>query len=328
MSICLIATGGTIASHHDGTSWTNLDGHALVAELDRHGVADGHPIDVEVVDVAAGPSSNLSVDDMAAIVGHVRAAIDAGHDGVVVTHGTDTLDLTAFLADLLLGVGPDRPPVVFTGAMRVHSHPDPDGPRNMLDALRVAAHPSARGREVLVCLDGVLHAADRVVKVDAGSLDAFTSAPLGPVGAVVDGVPVFRHDPPRRPAATALEPDVGFVSCVPGLDAADAEHHLHGRRGAVVEGYGDLNLPAALWGPVHRATGAGTLVVVASRAFTATSRSEGLDLLGAVGAGGLTAPKARLAVMAALGSCAGHDEAIAFLHEHRLVRSPDHRSST
>ncbi|MEZ5247888.1 MAG: asparaginase domain-containing protein [Ilumatobacteraceae bacterium] len=159
MTIHLIATGGTISSHHDGEGWTELDGAALVGELAAD--LDVAGIDVEVADVRSGPSSNLSVDDMLAVAERVRSALAAGADGVVVTHGTDTIELTAFVTELVLGIDPDRPPVVFTGSMRVHSHMAPDGPTNMLDAIRTAAHPAAIGREVMVCLDGTLHAAAR-----------------------------------------------------------------------------------------------------------------------------------------------------------------------
>jgi L-asparaginase len=326
MTVRLVATGGTISSHHDGQGWTELTGADLVAELrddlDRAGV------EVEVVEVAAGPSSHLSVDDMVAIAGHVRAALSEGQ-GVVVTHGTDTIELTSFVTDLLLPAADDRPPVVFTGSMRVHSHPQPDGPRNLLDALVVAGDTAARGRGVLVCVDGMLHAAARVVKCDAGSLDAFSSAPLGPVGAVHGGTVAVHHDaPPAGPHATELAADVPLLTVYPSIDPNEVARTLDGRRGAVLEVFGDLNVPRSLWGPIHEAWRAGTLVVLASRPFTATTRSEGLDLLGAIGAGGLTAQKARLATMAALGGDATRDDAIAFLHARRLVRPHDQRSST
>ncbi len=326
MTVHLVATGGTISSHLGPEGWTNLDGRTLLDEIGPQLDADG--IQVSVVDVAAGPSSNLTVDDMLAIAGHVRAALDAGADGVVVTHGTDTIELTAFLAELVLGVDRTRRPVVFTGSMRVHSHPRPDGPGNMLDAIRLAAHPGAIGREVLVCLDATVHAASRVVKHDAGSVDAFTSAPLGPVGTMREGAPLLAAAPAPRPSAAGFEPDVPLVTCYPGMAAEEVARVLAGRPGAVVEVFGDLNVPVPLWAPIHAAWQAGALVVLASRPFTATVRTEGLDLLGAVGAGGLTAQKARLATMAALGSTEARDDAILFLHRHRLERPPHDRSST
>jgi hypothetical protein len=102
VTVQLVATGGTISSHRTEDGWTGLDGAALLDDVRAELDADG--IDVDVVDVAAGPSSNLSVDDMLAIAGRVRDALDDGVEGVVVTHGTDTVELTAFVTELLLGV--------------------------------------------------------------------------------------------------------------------------------------------------------------------------------------------------------------------------------
>lgn len=323
MTVHVIATGGTISSHLGPDGWVGLDGAALVAELAPL------PVAVEVHDVAAGPSSHLSVADMVTIVGRIRDSLDLGATGVVVTHGTDTIELTAFVAQLLLGTSATRAPVVFTGSMRVHSHPQPDGPRNLADAITVAAHPDAVGRDVLVCLDGHLHGADRVIKVDATSLDAFTSSPFEPLGSVRDGAVTFASTGrAERVPATSMHADVPLITCYPGIDATQVAAALDGRRGAVIEAFGDLNVPSQLWAPIHLAARAGTLVVLASRPFTHTFDNDGLQQLGAVGAGGLTAQRARLATMAALGTCATRDDAVAFLHSHRLHHDAQDRSST
>jgi L-asparaginase len=326
VNVHLVATGGTLSSHLSDDGWTNLHGRELLADIDADLAVAG--IDVTVEDVTAGPSSNLSVDDMLTVVGSVRAALDRGADGVVVTHGTDTMELTSFLAELVLGIGSDRRPVVFTGSMRVHSHVAADGPANLLDAIRVAASSTAVGREVLVCVNGELHAAATVHKCDATSLDAFTSAPFRPVGRVVDGAPRFDvPGPPPTSPTPNLHAEVPLITCYPGMPAADLATALDGARGAVVEVFGDLNAPMQLWQPIHDAWRAGTLVVLASRPFTDTTRNEGLDMLGAVGAGGLTAQKARLAAMAALGSGGDRDTAIELLHRHARPRDPHDRSS-
>lgn len=316
MSVLVIATGGTISSHFDGTQWQGLDGASLVGELGdlSHLAPDG----VDVVDAAAGPSSNLSFDDMLAIARRIAAALDGGATGVVVLHGTDTLELTAFTTQLLLGTTPSRRPVVFTGSMRVHSHPEPDGPRNLRDAITVAASPAAAGREVLVCLEGALHAADRVVKRSAASVDAFDSAPFAPVGRVADGRVEFSGSAEPRSAAPTFLTDVPLVTCYPGISGDAVTAAIGDSPGAVVEAFGDLNMPLSAWAAVHAACSAGRLVAVASRPFTPTASSEGLDLAGAVGAGGLTAQKARLALMAALGTCSGRADAVAFLHQYAL----------
>lgn len=322
MTVHVVATGGTITSHHDGTAWRNLDGPTLIAEL------GDLPVDVEVHDVAAGPSSNLSVDDMVAIAGRVRDALDAGAEGVVVIHGTDTMELTAFVTQLLLGTQPDRRPVVFTGSMRVHSHPAPDGPDNLRRAIAVAASADAAGRDVMVCLEGALHAADRVRKRHAASVDAFDSAPFAPLGEVTPAGEVRFHRPsPMRAAADGLAGPVPLVTCYPGIAATTLAAALDGARGVVVEGFGDLNVPHSLWAPIHVAWKDGLLVVLASPAFTPNTGGDDLRSLGAVGAGGLTAQKARLAVMAALGTTTDRDAAVAFLHQYALAFDAGDRST-
>ena len=272
-------------------------------------------------------SSNMGPGDWLRIAEDIRVQIDQ-FDGVLVIHGTDTMDLTAFTAQLLLGTSADRRPVVFTGSMRVHSHPQPDGPANLRDAIAAASSEAAVGRDVLVCMEGVLHAADRVVKHHAASVDAFHSAPLSAVGRVSAGaVEITAASPPRTPA-TAFADSVPLVTGYPGIDADEVAARLDGAAGAVVEGFGDLNVPQQLWLPIHTAWQRGALVVLASRPFTPTTTNDGLALLGAVGAGGLTAQKARLAVMAALGTEADREAAVAFLHQYALVHDTADRGTS
>lgn len=312
MTVRVLATGGTIASHFDGRAWTEIDGHRLVAEL------RDLPAEVSVTDVATGPSSSLSSDDMVAIAQRIEGAIELGAQGVVVTHGTDTMELTAFVAQLLLGTTPERPPVVFTGSMRAHSHPAPDGPTNLRDAIAVAADPSSVGRDVMVCIGGEIHAADRVRKRNGVSLDAFTSYPFEPIGHVRSGAVTHGAPSLHRRAAEAMAIDVPLVTCHPGMTADGVAAAARTAAGIVIEGFGDLNVPRSIWQPIHEAWQAGTLVVIASSAFTPNRGDDDLRALGAVGAGGLTAQKARLAVMAALASTSTRDEAIEFLHQYAL----------
>ena len=287
----VLATGGTIASHHDGDDWINLDGAQLVGELGDL----THIADVSVRDIEAGPSSQLSVADMLSIVEQVSQS-DA--DGVVVTHGTDTLELTAFVASLLV---PPSVPVVFTGSMRPHSHDDPDGPRNMRDSIVVAASQWSGG--VTVCMNGELHAPRRVRKLNASSVEAFFSIPYGPVGHVAGGVVSSIADVPVQhplPIPTDLCHDVVAVTVFPGMGDTDLRRMAGDARAVVVEVFGDLNAPMQIWGVLHEWSSAGRLVVLASGAYTPTVDNDFTQMLGLVGAGGLTTQKARIAAMLAL----------------------------
>lgn len=334
MTLHVIATGGTIASHLGPEGWEQITGGQLVDELVPAGLLghDDHAR-VDVADIATGPSSNLSVADMWRIAEEVAERLRAGSEGVVVTHGTDTLELTAFLAHLRRPALPGDAPVVFTGSMRVHSHPQPDGPHNLADALHIASSPTARGHGVLVALEGLVHRPECVRKIDARSVDAFTSAPLEHIGRLThperDPSSVGHLDLQKPalplPAATALGPHVPLLTSYPGITGDDLERTLGDAPAIVVDGFGDLHVAQALWGPIHTAARRGVLVVVASPAFTDTSRSDDLDLLGAIGAGGLTAQKTRLLVMAALGSTDTVDAAREFVVAHRLSHDPGPR---
>ena len=147
----VLATGGTIASRSgEGSGATAAHAaEALLAGMDA-------TADVEITgeDVMTVGSYRLGLPELATIARTARErAADPGIDGVVVTHGTDTMEETAFLADLLNGTDT---PVVFTGAQRAADHPDTDGPRNLRQAVLAAAHPNARGLGALVAFDGVL----------------------------------------------------------------------------------------------------------------------------------------------------------------------------
>lgn len=322
MTVHVIATGGTITSHFDGTQWSNVDATTLIAELGDVGV------DLHVHEVAAGPSSNLGIDDMVAIAHRVEAALTEGAHGVVVVHGTDTMELTAFTTQLVVGTQPTRRPVVFTGSMRVHSHPAPDGPGNLRQSIAVAAGDEGVGRDVMVCMGGELHAADRVRKHLAMSVDAFHSLPFGPIGTMEGGLAVFTAPARTHLPAGGIDTRVALVTCYPGITAEAFSTAAAGAAGVVVEGFGDLNVPHTLWGPIHHAaTVDGVLVVLASSAFTSNIGDADMRALGVVGAGGLTAQKARIALMAALGSTRDREAAIDFLHQHALAFDAGDRST-
>lgn len=332
MTVHVLATGGTIASHLDGDEWRQLTGAELLAELELPTSVSTPGITVE--DIATGPSSNLAVDDMLAIAGRIADVLDRGATGVVVTHGTDTMELTAFVADLVLGADAARPPVVFTGSMRAHSHSRPDGPRNLLDAFSIVTDAGSSGREVMVCLDGRVHRAVDVAKVHASSLDAFTSHPFDPMATVHDGRVEFTTLRPTAPSPVAPPrlrdgalPEVPLITCYPGIPAADVAAAIAGRQAAVLEVFGDLNCPRQLWQPIHRAAADGTLVVLASPAFTDTAGNADLDQLGVVGADNLSAQKARLALVLALAGGANRDGALALLRSRRRLLPPHPRSS-
>jgi L-asparaginase len=233
---------------------------------------------------------------------------DPDVDAVVVTHGTDTLEETAFLLDLTL---PGPKPVVFCGAMRTVSEPGWDGPANLLSAVRVAAHAGSPGRGVLIALGEQVHAASEATKWHTQSLAAFKS-PHGALGAMERDSIVYYRPPFRGPILPAREivPEVDLHTMAAGLDGAPlAASVARGARGIVIEATGAGNVPPTVMPAIRAALEAGAAVVVVSRCpegrvFPAYGYEGGgrrLRELGVILGGDLPGPKARIKLMVALG---------------------------
>ncbi|MFL5520558.1 MAG: asparaginase, partial [Gemmatimonadales bacterium] len=189
---------------------------------------------------------------------------DPAVDGIVITHGTDILEETAYLLDRTLA---PRVPVVLTGAMRTSDHAEWDGARNLTDAVRVAADAQAAGRGALVTFAGHVWQGIEAVKRDTVGLDAFT-APFGAALGSVDaeGVHWTRRASQREPLSpTALAARVALVPMVVGDDGQvlDAQREAHD--GVVIEAFGSGNLPPNVVPAIGRWLEAGKPVVLASR---------------------------------------------------------------
>jgi L-asparaginase len=309
--VLLIATGDMIAYGQRGRAPAVLTGADLLAALPPGRLR----ADVVTEDVRAEPSWDTSPATMLALARRVRSAIlDDGYDGVVVTHGTDTVEETAFLTDLLAGPAAARAGIVFTGALRRADDPAADGPGNLAAALAAAHDPALRRAGAVVCIAGELHAARWVTHVDAtGAAPAFTSAPHPPVFRITVGGRVQPLGTPApRPPRPRGEPvsDVALIKTYPGMDGALLTAAVDaGAAGIVLEGTGAGNVPAGLLATISDLTEWRIPVVVASRCRTGDRDLPDLGLgagiaaaAGAFGARGLPAPKARLALMVALGA--------------------------
>jgi L-asparaginase len=190
MNVKVLAAGGTIAMSGAGGAKVALDAADLVAAVEALAGEDG----IEAETVASLPSAHLALSDQLRIC---RAARDAAREGtgVVVTHGTDTLEETAILCDLMHD---SEAPIVFTGAIRAASAPGADGPANLMDAVSVARSEEAAGMGVLVVFGGEIHHARCARKTDTTSLTAFSSPQTGPLGRVTEGHASFWSRVPRN----------------------------------------------------------------------------------------------------------------------------------
>ena len=185
--LLLLATGGTIAGQasdptrlNDYTAGVMAGDELLAAVPQLKGLAT-----ISLEQVANVDSADLLFEHWRALVGRIRAAFAADTElaGVVITHGTNTLEETAWLLELLID---DLRPVVLVGAMRPATALSADGPLNLFQAVQVALSREARGHGVLVVMDGQIHAAQRVSKVATQGVGAFASPGYGPLGWVDD----------------------------------------------------------------------------------------------------------------------------------------------
>jgi L-asparaginase len=316
--VVIILTGGTIAMLPDratGAAVPSLHGQAVLDRAPR--LAD--IADLEVVDWGLVPASHLRFGQLLAIGGLIQdAARRPGVSGVVVVQGTDVMEETAFAWDLLHAA---EASLVVVGAMRHAGETDDDGPRNLMDAVRVAADPRMRGQGAVVVMGRQVHPADDVVKADSQALDAFIAPNDGPLARVdTDGVVILRSRGRRRvlPHGTdrAAEPVV-LVTAVVSSDGSLIRAAVEGGAvGIVVEATGAGNTDPDHLRAASEAMARGLPVVLTSRCHSGgvgplygfEGGGRTWQEAGVILAGTLSGPKARVALALGLGAGLGRHE--------------------
>ncbi|MGA1368574.1 MAG: asparaginase [Blastocatellia bacterium] len=308
--IAAFFTGGTISMRVDpetGGAIPALAGEEILALVPGLTTL----ADVQIFNPGLWPGPHVTPVRMMELAREVAAVLaDQTIAGAVITHGTDTLEETAYLLDLVLDLAK---PSVLVVAMRNSSELSWDGPANLRAAFRVALSPDAAGLGVLVVMNDQILAASEVVKTHTESTDTFQSRDFGPLGLVdKDRVLVVRR-PLRRQhlPAIALEERVDLLRMYAGADGRFIDHAVEtGARGLVIEGLGRGNVPVAAIPAIGRAIDRGLPVVIATRCARGrvldTYGYEGggrhLTRLGAILAGLLPGHQARLKLMLALGA--------------------------
>ncbi|KAB3534477.1 asparaginase [Alkaliphilus pronyensis] len=306
--IAVIFTGGTISMSVDpriGAAIPSLSSQeilSLVTNIDKYAT-------IEIINFTTLPGPHIGpalMMDLRRIV--VDTLNRENIDGVVITHGTDTLEETAFLLDLTIN---SKKSVIIAGAMRNSSELGYDGPSNLAAAVCTAISPEAKGKGVLVVMNNEVNAASEVTKTNTLSLDTFKSLEFGPLGIVDnDEVILHREIVNRQHIYTdTIIPEVDLIKCVAGMDSRLIKFCVDsGSRGIVIEAMGRGNVPPGMIDGITYAIANNVAVVMVSRCPTGrvldtygyVGGGRSLRNLGVILGGDLPGQKARIKLMLAL----------------------------
>src|SRR5450830_1592909 len=304
--VALIATGGTIAMKIDPVKKAPVpaisgeDLLATVPDVSKYAK-------VEVRNISNVPSDYMDPSRWVQLTKAVQETLERSEvSGVIVSHGTDTLEETAYWLDLT--VKSDKP-VVLIGAQRNASEPDFDGPRNLLNAIRIATTAEAKGKGVMVAMNNQIHAARSVTKTHTGDVETFKSGDFGFLGEVWEDKVVFSRAPLRRQhidIGAGDMPRVEILSMFGGADGALLRYAVdQGAKGIVVQATGMGNMNVSMFEAVKYALSKNVPVVISTRVYNGRTRpvygfpggGKTTFDAGAVMAGDLSPQKARLLLM-------------------------------
>jgi L-asparaginase len=304
-AVTIIATGGTIA----GEAATSAQAGYTSGQVGVEALIKAVPTLSKVARVSGEQISNVGSQDMsdeiwlklAKRINQLAASADV--DGIAITHGTDTMEETAYFLNLVVKT---RKPVVLTGSMRPSTALSADGPLNIYNAVAVAADPQAAGRGVLIAINDQIHSAHDMTKTHTTATDTFMSPYRGLIGATAYGASQYYRTPYKK--HTAETPfRVDSVTTLPRVDILYVYEDMPGdpvdsavkagAKGIVVAGVGNGNMPKAVMDALGRAVKAGVVVVRASRVplgFVGRNVEVDDDKLNFVAAEELNPPKARV----------------------------------
>jgi len=306
--VAILFTGGTISMSVDpriGAAIPSLSGEeimSMVTNIDKFA-------EIESINFSQLPGPHIDPLMMMKIRDEVLKIISRPDiTGVIITHGTDTLEETAYLLDLTIQ---SEKPIIVIGAMRNSSELGYDGPSNLAAAVCTAISPEAKNKGVLVVMNNTVNAASEVTKTNTLSLDTFQSMEFGPLGIVDNDKLILRRDIIHRQhiPATSIVTDVALIKCAAGMDSKILRFCVDsGSKGIVIEGLGRGNVPPAMLEGIQYALDKKVAVVLVSRCPTGrvldTYGYEGggrqLRQMGVLFGGSLPGQKARIKLMLAL----------------------------
>ena len=315
-NILIVFTGGTFSMKIDETTGgavPHFSGNDLIDMMpDIRDLAE-----ISIYDFGKYPGPHMTPELMLSLSKKIREFINQNnYDGIIVTHGTDTLEETAYLLDLTIQT---EIPIVVIGSMKNSSEPDWDGPRNLNDAIQICLNPNCRNLGVLVCLNGEINAASEVTKTFTDNIETFQSLDFGALG-FVDRGRVFINRMPRKLETIStdkINSNVDLIKVYAGMNEKFFKHSADtGAEGLVVEAMGVGNVPPPAFNGIKYVVEKEIPVVLVSRCpagetldiYSYPGAGKWLHKLGVIFTDYLNGQKARIKLMLALGLTNNHGQ--------------------
>ena len=309
-NVLIVFTGGTFSMKIDkkksGGAVPRYSGEELLKKIpEAKKLAN-----ISFYDFGKYPGPHVTPEIMMELSKQLRKRLaEKKYNGIVVTHGTDTLEETAYLIDLTIKTDI---PIVFTGSMRNSSEPNWDGPKNLIDSIQVCLNENSRGMGTLVCMHGEVNAASEVTKIFSNEFETFQSLDFGTLGFVEKGRVIFNRLPRFLEIINTnkINTNVDLLTVYAGMDEKFFKHSADsGVEGLVIEALGVGNVPPAAFKGVEYVVKKNIPVVLVSRCpagetdniYSYPGAGKHLNDLGVIFTDYLNGQKARIKLMLALG---------------------------
>ncbi|WP_123875629.1 asparaginase [Staphylococcus aureus] len=304
--LLVIHTGGTISMSQDQSNKVVTND---INPISLHQDVINQYAQIDELNPFNVPSPHMTIQHVKQLKDIILEAVtNKYYDGFVITHGTDTLEETAFLLDLILGI---EQPVVITGAMRSSNEIGSDGLYNYISAIRVASDEKARHKGVMVVFNDEIHTARNVTKTHTSNTNTFQSPNHGPLGVLTKDRVQFHHMPYRQQALENVNEklNVPLVKAYMGMPGdIFSFYSREGIDGMVIEALGQGNMPPSALEGIQQLVSLNIPIVLVSRSFNGivspTYAYDGggyqLAQQGFISSNGLNGPKARLKLLVAL----------------------------
>lgn len=307
--ILVVFTGGTFSMMIDRSTGGAIPRYSGGELLDMIPEAK-RLAEIEYYDFGKYPGPHVTPKLMLQLSQKIKQLLSEKHyDGVIVTHGTDTLEETAYFLDLTINTDI---PIVMIGSMKNSSEPDWDGPRNLIDAIHICLSDNSKNLGVLVCLNGEINAASEVTKIYSDSVESFKSLDFGSLGFVQNGRVIYKRLPHylEKIETDVIDDNVDMLTVYAGMNekffkfSADS-----GVSGIVVEALGVGNVPPPAFEGIKYAVQKGIPVVLTSRCpagetdyiYSYPGAGKHLHDLGVIFADYINGQKARIKLIIVLG---------------------------